>query len=255
MRYSLLQMVQRILESMDSDEVNSYSDTVESTAVANIIKESYYNIVGRLDLPANHTFFQLNASGDNTKPVLMTLPNDALNLDYIKYKLIDGSSTSWKDINYLPLEEFILRNLDLNEAETNISTMLVSCDGVNFQFKYYNDRSPTHYTTIDNTTILFDSFELDVENTLQSSKTMCYGAKIPVFTMNDNFVPQLDANQFQLLINEAKSQAFIELKQTQNTHSDMRARKAFINTQRTKENLPSNKTGLSKVKRFGKASA
>lgn len=255
MKYTLLQVVQRILESMDSDEVNSYSDTIESIAVANIVKETYYNIVSRLDLPTNHSFFQLNASGDNTKPVLMTLPSDVLNLDYIKYKKTNGSSTTFDDIDYVPLEEFVLRTLNMDESETNISTMTVSLGGTSFMFKYYNDRQPSFYTTVDNSVLLFDAFDASVENTLQASKTMCYGEKTQTFTMNDSFVIPLDGSELQVLINEARSQAFIELKQTQNVHSDTRARKAFITTQRTKDKVPTGKSGLSKAPKFGKASA
>lgn len=51
MNYTLLDMVQRILEAMESDEVNNYDDTPESLAVANIIKEVYYDIISTLDIP------------------------------------------------------------------------------------------------------------------------------------------------------------------------------------------------------------
>lgn len=42
MKYTLLELTQRILESMNSDEVNSIGDTEESMTVANIIKESLF---------------------------------------------------------------------------------------------------------------------------------------------------------------------------------------------------------------------
>jgi hypothetical protein len=50
-KYTLLELTQRILESMDSDEVDSIEDSPESLAVANIIKECYFDILGKLDLP------------------------------------------------------------------------------------------------------------------------------------------------------------------------------------------------------------
>ena len=59
MRYSLIELVQRILESMDSDEVDSISDTVESLAVANSGKECYFDIISNLDLPEKVDIFQL----------------------------------------------------------------------------------------------------------------------------------------------------------------------------------------------------
>lgn len=251
MRYTLLEMVQRILESMDSDEVNSYDDTVESSAVANIIKETYYYLVSRMDLPATETFFNLDASGDNTKPVLMTLPSDAVNIQNLKYKHTESGKTVFVDQTYLDLREFLDRQYALDESETEVSTMTVSLDGTSFLFKYHNDRHPTCYTMVENN-IVFDSYDSTVENTLQASNTMAFGPKIPTFTMSNTFVPDLDPKQFQLLLNEAKSQAFVELKQTANAHADRRASKMFINTQRTKRDIPYKTPEIRRVPNYGR---
>lgn len=232
-------MVQRILESMESDEVNSYADTIESTSVANIIKETYWFLVGRMDLPSTHNVFQLNASGDSTKPTLMTLPSSVVDIDYIKYQDLDEeNNTEFKEMMFMPLKDFLEMTLSLDESETEVSTMVLDVDGTNFTFKYYNDREPTYYTTLDDTNIVFDAYDSVVDTTLQASKTLCYGKKAPDFTMSDTFTPKLDQDQFQLLLNEAKTQAFVELKQTTNEHSGYRARKSFIHTQKTKHNVP-----------------
>jgi hypothetical protein len=44
-KMTLLEMTQDILSDMDSDEVNSINDSVESLQVAQIIKTTYFNIV------------------------------------------------------------------------------------------------------------------------------------------------------------------------------------------------------------------
>lgn len=253
MRYSLLDMVQRILESMESDEVNSISDTVESQAVANIIKESYFYMVGRMDLPANDQLFQLEASGDNLKPVLMTVPQDVLDTHWIKYVSPDETgNTEYNEVHFLPLEEFLTRTLLLKEDETDVSTMSLSLDNLNFTFKFYNDRAPRFYTTPDNVNLIFDGYDSVEDTTLQKSKTLCFGKKLPTFTMTDSFVPQLDPTQFQQLLNEAKSQAFVELKQQENGHSQERARKGFITTQRTKRNIPAGRREIDRIGGYGR---
>lgn len=251
MKYTLLEMVQRILESMDSDEVNSYSDTIESKAVANIIKETYWHLLPRLDLPVHHGFFKLSASGDNTKPVKMTIPDDVIDIDYIKYRHEDSNSdTVYDEVCYLTTEEFLSRSQNLKSSETNISSMTISLDGASFEFKYRTDKKPNYYTYLDNNILIFDSYDSSEENTLQNSNTVGYGKKYPVFTMSDSFTPELDAAQFDLLLNEAKSQASIELKQMQNPTSERRARKGFINVQRTKNNLPNK--GKAKYRSYGR---
>jgi hypothetical protein len=126
--------------------------------------------------------------------------------------------------------------MGLNESSSNISTMTISLDGTSFVMKYYTDRKPKYYTTLEGDQVLFDAYDSSVDNTLQQSKTLCTGSKVPTFTMSDTFIPDLSPRQFQLLLNEAKDQAFIELKQQQNSHASRRAGKMFINIQRTKDN-------------------
>lgn len=82
---SLLTIVQNILSSLDSDEVNSISDTTESLQIANIVQNKYYDILSRGDLPENEDLFQLTPSNDTTKPTLMTIPSGTGRINWIKY--------------------------------------------------------------------------------------------------------------------------------------------------------------------------
>ena len=60
---TLLRLVQDILSSLDSDEVNSISDTPESLQVANIVRTTYEDLVSLLDLPEHFSFFELTTAG------------------------------------------------------------------------------------------------------------------------------------------------------------------------------------------------
>ena len=63
----LIEYVQDILSSMDSDEVNSISDTVESMQVATILKNCYEELVANIELPEEYTLFHLDSSSDVSK--------------------------------------------------------------------------------------------------------------------------------------------------------------------------------------------
>jgi len=52
--------------------------------------------------------------------------------------------------------------------------------------------------------------------------------------MGDTFIPELDDQQFPLLLNEAKSLAFFELKQTPHTKAEQEARRQWTSLQRDK---------------------
>jgi hypothetical protein len=95
MNMTLLQMTQDILSSMGSDEVNSIGDTIESMQVANIIKNKYFDVINRADLPEHYKLFQLNPSLDFSSPVLMYVPSEINNIKWIKYfdtNVQDGAS-------------------------------------------------------------------------------------------------------------------------------------------------------------------
>jgi hypothetical protein len=253
MKYTLLEMTQRILESMDSDEVNSFSDTTESLAVANIIKECYYEIVGEMEPRETQGLFHLDASGDNTKPTLMTLPSTASRIDVLKYNI--GSSvtdTNFRDIDYMEPVQFLeyMNNLDIDE--TWVDTQVVTIQGGSFNIKYRNDQSPYFYTSFDDRILLFDSYDSSYETTLTSSRTYCIGSVIPTFTMSDSFTPLLDARQFQLLLQSAKAQAFVELKQTVNEKAEKKEKRNRLLAQKTKDTNTDNRTWQQKHKGFGR---
>lgn len=229
MRYSLLQLVQRILESMDSDEVNSFSDTTESVAVANIVKEAYFEIISEVQPKETEGLFHLDASGDNTKPCLMYLPTTVSNIEWLKYNVGDNLiDTNFRDLCYLDVDQFFRYTNGIDTDEVWVDSQVVTIAGQNFNMKFRNDQQPSYYTSIDDRVILFDSFDKDQSTTLESARTYGYGGLIPEFVMNDNFVPKLDARQFQLLLNSAKAQAFVELKQIENADATRKSRRHRI---------------------------
>jgi hypothetical protein len=251
MKYTLLEMTQRILESMDSDEVNSISDSTEATAVANIIKECYFDIVSKMDLPEQQQLYQLTASGDNTLPCIMYLPEDVVDLQVLKYNTNTIADPEFNDVFFLPLDEFVRRTFSLDVDQDEVETMTVSTDRGDFLFKFMNDRFPSYYTTIDDRTLLFDAYDSEEETTLTSSRTMCWGQVVPTFSLTDSFTPDLDPRQFQFLLQASKAQAFIELKQIENPKAEKKERKNEILAQRTKHAIDK-RTGSQTYRGYGR---
>ena len=229
MRMTLLEMTQAILMSMDSDEVNSISDTTESLDVAHIIKQAYMDIVAELSPKRLEGLFHLDASGDNTKPTLMYLPNDVAEIHWLKYNVGDSlTDTNFRDLTFLDLNDFFHHSNGLDTDDTWVASQSITINGQSFNIKYRNDIHPTYWTSVDDRTILMDSVDLSVESTLTSSRTYGYGDLVPTFQMIDSFVPTLDPRQFQLLFNSAKAQAFIEKKQVTNEKAEKKERKHKI---------------------------
>lgn len=239
MKYTLLELTQMILSSLDGDEVNSITDTVESSQVATIIKNTYYDIVSGLDLPEHKTLFELTATSSST-PVVMTKPTDVTDIEWVKYDYytVDDPHHQFLDVRFVDLKTFLEMSYALDPAETDVETCNVTTFGSDsLVLNYYNDRHPKYFTTYDDNAVLFDAYDAAEDAFLQKTKTQCFGLTIPSWTASDGFTPDLDARQFTLLLNEAKAQAFIELKQAANPKAERRARRGWIQAQRTKNNI------------------
>lgn len=241
MKYTLLEITQTVLSSMDSDEVSSINDTVESQQVVEVIKTVYDDIISRSDLQSSKTLFNLVPSNDNTKPVIMSKPSGIDKIEWIKYNGITngGTEPNWVYISYLPPENFIDMMHQQNLSNTNIGSFNYTFpDGSNVIFYYRNDHAPQYYTSFDDNTIFFDSFDNTVDTSLQNIKTLCYGTRISDFQKTDAYVPNLQPQQFALLLNEAKSLAWAELKQTVHPKAEATARKNWLHLQRTRNQIP-----------------
>lgn len=273
---------------MDSDEVNNIGDTIEAQQVATIVKNTYNDIISGVDLPDEFTLFQLDASGDSTKPVTMTIPEAFESTQWIKYdkKGTAGSgsgapSGTWTtpdglviyygpaeasfgsgatgathqqftDIIYLPREKFLQDIQSFVSTEANIVTYTITVEGNDIPLLCRNDKQPDYWTIIDNRTILFDSYNAAVDSTLQTSKTMCYGKKTRSFTLSDSWEIPLDDRYMSLLYNEAKATCFSELKQIQNTRAEKAARIAKIKTQRNKQAAPYPEAAIDQIPGYGR---
>lgn len=216
---TLLEMTQNILSDMDSDEVNSISDSTEALQVAEVIKTTYYNIIDGRDFPWLKELFQMSNSGTTVRPTHMTLPENVIDLEWIKYNCIKSGETrnKFKTIKYKTPEEF----LDLvNDRVSDNDNVAVISDSTGVELNILTDVAPTYFTSFDDETLVFDSYDSTIESTLVASKTQCYGKRSVVFTMTDSFIPDMPVQMFSYLLSEAKSVAFITLKQMPNSKAE-----------------------------------
>jgi len=257
---------------MSSDEVNSISDTVESLQVANILKEKYYDLVTRVNLPEHQQIVQLSPSLDVTRPTLMYVPGGVAEISWLRYfnndttgntspgstihdLNLDLTSTTGPTnvapgyllVDILPVKDFIEMVTGFNPSETNVLTYTFSDNSNsdefagNYTLYAYTDRTPSYCTIVSNYQVLFDAYDSSVDSTLQGNKTMAWARVIPQWKMTDTFIPDLDDEQFQLLYNEAKALAFFELKQQVHSLAEQEKKRGWTSVQKNKSvsNKPS----------------
>lgn len=254
MKYTLLEMTQLLLASMDSDEVNSINDTVEAYDIALTIKSVYYDLATDLNLPEHSTLFELNASGDNAKPTLMTVPSNVTSLTKVRYNYQETGETyeNYQTLTQMSLNDFIMMQNGLRGLTSNVGSMDVTVNGETFEFMYKTNAMPKYYTVLEDNTLIFDAYDSTEDTTLQKSKTMCEGVVYPTFTIDDAFTPDIDPTQFSLLINKAKQRLFVEKKQIENVEASSETRRQKIITQKRKRKVKGQNEVFNVLSRFGK---
>ena len=218
-KMTLLEMTQDILSDMDSDEVNSINDSVESLQVAQIIKTTYYNIIDGRDYDFLYELFQLDSSGTTSRPTHMKLPENIIDLKYVKYNTRKSTDTKDKylKIKYLNPEDF-MEMVDRRDSSKSDVTVITDTTGISINI--INDKAPEYFTSFDDEYLVFDSYDSVVDSTLQNSKSQCHGKRSVAFTLLDNFTPDLPVQMFSYLLAEAKSVAFVTLKQVANAKAE-----------------------------------
>lgn len=216
---TLLEIVQIILSGMDSDEVNSISDTVESLQVAYVVRDAYETLVAPLNLPERTRLMHLESVSRTSSPNYLRVPAGIKSLSWLRY--------NGKEIGYLDKEVFFDR-IFKGIAEATFTTSDPD-DSISYLIR--SDKDPEWFTSVDDTLLVLDSFNQSVDTTLQQTKSMAFVQLNPVFTLTDDFVPDIDENFFPVLIAEAKAAAFVDLKQVSNSKAETNARRGLVRIQ------------------------
>jgi len=229
MKYTLLDATQTILSSLDAEAINSINDTPEALQVVTCLRTAYYDLVNRSNLPEDFLPFNLMASSATT-PTQMSMPIDFDSLTWIKYNVTDSSTPNptWADIGVLPWDEFARRMYSLDPTDSNTGLYNITIGNYTLPIMYTLDHAPQYYSTFDDQNVIFDSIDTSVESFLASSKSLAQGRKIKTWTSVDTFVPDMQEDQFQLWLHDAKALAWAELKQTIHQKAEGTARKLKI---------------------------
>lgn len=218
MKRTLLEMVQSILSDMNSENVNSISDSDEAQQIASVIRDVFYNITSARKVPEHDRLFFLTSLSDSNKPTHYKYPDQVKELRLFEY---NGREVQWKDpvdfLNSMP--EF---------GQEGAVAVLDPISGTTLYIK--DDRDPSFYTTFDDEYIICDSYNANVDTTLQNSKSRCWGTMHPQFVLTDDFMPDLDDVLFPYLLAEAKSTCFSIFKSGSDPKIEQAARrlKAYV---------------------------
>ncbi|HET8689300.1 MAG TPA: hypothetical protein VFM18_22030 [Methanosarcina sp.] len=222
MRKTLLEIVQSILNELDSDEANSINDTVEAAQVAAIVRDCFLELTSNRNWPHQKKIMQLDAAGSTSKPNYFKLPSGTKELTLFKYNVakVGDTKITYRDIKYLYPDEF----LDIiNQRNSDLPTVQTVSDYSGVNLLIYNDRAPQYWTSFDDEYLICDAYDSAVETTLKKAKSQAILYKQCEWEHTDDYIPDLPDEAFSLLEEEAKSTAFLALKQMANQKAEQKA--------------------------------
>lgn len=208
-KLTLLDMTQSILSAMDSDPVNSIDDTVESVQVADLVKEAYFDLISQRDWPFTFALQQLQGLGNTSTPTTMKMPDGWNKVKWLKYNK--------KEVEYVDPTEF-KHLIDTRTVTPNV----VDANG------YIINSDPAYWTSFDDVFVVFDGYNAAVESTLVAVKSTAYVSLAATWTHSDTFIPNIPDKFFPTLLAEAKSQAFVNLKQQSNAREERKAQRGRV---------------------------
>lgn len=176
MRLTKLKIVQMVLSAIDSDDVSSISDTVESEQVGVLVDTIYDDLNGEFPWPHLRTEGVLEVT---TTPHIMRLPQSVLTINNIYY--------DQKPVSYVEPEEM---------------TKMIFDRGV------YTDKAPRYWTSYNDTDIVFDGYD----GSLVEAMTYTDVYRTPTPMINDADYPDMPDRFHNIIFQGACADAMYSLK-------------------------------------------
>lgn len=186
MRLTKLKIVQMVLSAIDSEDVSSISDTVESEQVAVLVDTIYDDLNGEFPWPHLRTEGVLEVT---PVPHIMKLPQSVLTINNIYYRK--------EPVTYIEPEEMTTLLFDRDTTLTNVDS-----NGA------YNDRDPQYWTSYNDTDIVFDSYN----GSLVEALTYTDVYRTPTPMLNDNDYPDMPDRFHNIIFQGACADAMYSLK-------------------------------------------
>lgn len=228
-KMTVLDIVQEVLNDMDSDPVNSIDETFEAQQVASLVKTVYRNMLSNRNWSHTKRLLNLTPYSNSSLPTHMRIKDELKELMFVDYNVSKKGETRrrYQRMIWLEPDDFLRVANQLN-TDSEYVDIIQDPSGVEIAIR--NDTAPKYFTSFNDDTLVFNSYDSEADDTLQASKTQAYGFVYPPFILSDEFVPDLPLEAFSALVAEVKSQAFVKLKQQESgkDEQDSRRQQAWL---------------------------
>jgi len=222
-RLTKLQIVQSVLNAMDSDYVTSTTETEEAQQVAQIAEECYYEFLTRTDWDFVTDIRQLEASGSGTPtdtPTTLRIPDKMADIKRLQYNVTLSTDTRTKirDIHYMEPDAFLRMLQARDSSASNVVAKSHITTGISLLL--INDKMPEYWTSFDDEYVVMDSYYASDETYVVYTKSIVEGVYYPDWASTDGAYPELPTQAFPAFVAMVRAYSFIKLRQVQSPHDE-----------------------------------
>jgi hypothetical protein len=236
-RLTKLELVQSILNAMDSDYVTSTTETEEAQQVEQILEEVYYEMLTRTDWDFITDIRKLEASGSATPtdtPTTLRVPDKIADIKNLQYDItVTGdANTTIRTLTYMEPVDFLKMLQDRKSGDSNVVAKNHITTGISLLLR--NDKMPEYWTSFEDEYVVFDSYLASEESYVVYTKSIVTGVLYPDWPATDGLYPELPTQFYPTFLARAKARCMVLLKQMQSPHDEQESR-----------------AGMSRLKRLG----
>lgn len=189
MKLTLLGVVQSYLNRVSDFYVGSIFESDTSQQAAQIAEEVYYSLSQRFrDWQWTTKVGTLDSVADLAKPNYLKIPDNVQRLDGCTMyynNTTDDLAVNYQPVSYVEPHMFLQK---LAQRSERYAYSQVVEDFGGSKFVVYNNTYPRWWTSFDGKYVVFDSYNLDYEDTLHESKSRVVYSEEAVFLQEDDFV-------------------------------------------------------------------
>jgi hypothetical protein len=186
-KLNLLSVVQDIQSSLDYEEANDINETEEAMQIAKVIRNVFGEFKTLGDWGYTKKVRQLAAVSDTNRPTLLQFPSGVSEIKNFKYDKtrLGITAKDYADVTFLETEDFLDHIYGRSTDNDNVIEFNTD-EGI--PIIIINDVPPQRWTTFDETTIICDSYDAEVDTTLVQAKTIVEVIEDEPFVFQNTFL-------------------------------------------------------------------
>lgn len=221
---TVLDVINSTLIDMGRTQVNDLGGTPEATKVENICKDMYRHLLTRKLWPYQKKIIRLPAAANNDTPTSFIIPPDVVRLDRISYRVTEQGRPVFKEIRYIPPEDFLSYTMRNNWGASSAIEVDLP-DGATIFVG--TDSDPTCWTSFDDKHVVMDSYDKTKSTTLTETNSRAEVSVLPPWPVGANdFIP-IPGKYLPMYESMVKSAANIKVRQEASPVDDYYSRAEF----------------------------